>query len=100
MACSHVTAVLDSTRNTAIEVYHLGGDVETGTQRVRRLQHEAGVLAREQVAIFARDLSEMAVLAGEIAQGGDAYPVGIREFASRMAFDLPNKAQLLLALIS
>jgi len=42
----------------------------------------------------------MAQRAAEIADGGEAYPVGARELASRIAEDLPHKAQLLTALLS
>jgi hypothetical protein len=69
------------------EVYDLCRDVESGAQRIRRLQHEARMLAREQVEVFARDLDAVAARAGEIADGGDAYPAGVRELASRIAAD-------------
>jgi len=81
------------------EVYDLGRGVETGVQRVRRLQTEARILAREQVEILAADVSALAIRTAEIAQGGDAYPAGVRELASRIAADLPLKAQGLLTLM-
>ena len=75
------------------ELYDLGRGVETNAQRIRRLQQEARLLAREQVEILARDLDEMALRTAEIAEGGDVYPAGVRELASRIAADLPLKAQ-------
>jgi hypothetical protein len=42
----------------------------------------------------------MATRAAEIAGGGDAYAVGARELASRLAQELPQKAQLLRTLLS
>ncbi|MBW8860061.1 MAG: hypothetical protein JF570_10135 [Caulobacter sp.] len=81
------------------EVYNLGRDTETVSQRVQRLQREARALAREQVEALERDLESLAVRAQEIADGGDAYAVGVREMASRLASDLPQKAQSLCAIL-
>jgi len=69
--------------------------VESGIQRVRRMQHEMHELAEEQVMIMARDLGAMATRLSEIAEGGDAYPVGVRELCSRMADELTSAAQSL-----
>jgi hypothetical protein len=81
------------------EVYDLGRGPEPAAQRVRRLQREARILAREQVEILARDLNALAARAAEIAEGGDAYPAGVREMASRIAADLPQKTQGLMSLM-
>lgn len=80
-------------------VHELGRVVETGLQRVQRLQHEAHVLAQEQAEIFARDLNATAQRAHEIAEGGDAYPVGVRELCSRLAVDLTHQAQSMMAIM-
>ena len=101
MVASHLTAVpsaITEPVGNAGEVYELGRDVETAAQRIRRLQREARLLAQEQVGAFAHDLNAMALRAAEIAEGGDAYPIGARELASRMADDLPRKAQLLMTI--
>jgi predicted Zn-dependent protease len=74
------------------EIYNLGRDPETPAQRVQRLQREARILAREQVEAIERDLLALAERAREIADGGEAYAIGIREMASRLAADLPQKA--------
>ena len=73
--------------------------VESGIQRVRRMQHEMHALAEEQVMILARDLGAMSARLGEIAEGGDAYPVGVRELCSRMADELGSAAQSLVAIM-
>jgi hypothetical protein len=86
--------------NGAGEVVDLGRGVESGAQRIRRLQSEAHRLAHEQLDAFTRDLEAIAQRAAEIAGGGEAYPVGAREVASRIAEDLPQKAQLLAVIIS
>ena len=80
-------------------VYYLGRKRETTAERVRRLQVEASILARQEIEAMEKSLNEMAELAAAIAQGGDAYPVGIRELCSRIAEDLPMKASNLRSLI-
>ena len=82
------------------EVYDLMRAPETTTERVRRLQLEARALAVEQVEELERRLNDAAALAREIASGGDAYPVGAREIASRLAEDLPAKAETIKAIVS
>jgi hypothetical protein len=102
MAASHLTAVPNTasdTPDTLADVVGLARPAETGAQRIRRLQHEARMLAREQVEMLARDFEALAASAEEIAGGGEAYPAGVRELASRLAADLPQKAQLLVTLM-
>ena len=82
-----------------VEVYNLSRGPETTTLRVRRLQREARLLAREQIEAMGRDLDDLAQRALEIADGGEAYAVGVREMASRLASDLPQKAQSLRAIL-
>jgi len=84
----------------AVEVYNLSRGPETTTQRVQRLQREARLLAREQIEALGRDLDDLARRAHEIAEGGDAYAVGVREMCSRLASDLPQKSQGLIAILN
>ena len=95
MAVSHLTA----NEPTRGEVVDLARTPESAARRIRQLQQEAHDLAREQLEGFALELSAMARRAAEIAGGGEAYPVGARELASRIAEELPHKAQLLTALL-
>lgn len=82
------------------EIYDLMRTPETTTERVRRLQMEARALAVEQVEALEKVLMQASVMAKEIADGGDAYPVGARELAGRLAADLPSKAETLKAIVS
>jgi hypothetical protein len=75
------------------EVVEISRGAETLSDRIRRLQWEASVLAAEQSEAFAVDLAAFATRALEIAEGGDAYPAGVRELASRIASDLTMKAK-------
>jgi hypothetical protein len=72
---------------------------ETVTERVQRLQREARELACDQVEALARDMTAVSEAAAEIAAGGDAYPAGVREMASRLAEDLPQKVQIILTIL-
>lgn len=82
------------------EIYDLMRQPETTSERVKRLQQEARSLAVEQVEALEVLLMQASQLAREIAEGGDAYPVGARELAGRMASDLPTKVETLKAIIS
>jgi hypothetical protein len=81
------------------EVYDLGRGPETIAQRIKRLQEEARLLAREEVERLDRDLRRLADQAKTIADGGDAYPAGIRDLASRISVDTAQRAEILKALL-
>ena len=99
MAPSHLTTVPDSGNDPPKSgVVDIGRGGDGAAWRMRQLQFEARALGREQVESLARDLGALASRAAEIAGGGDAYPVGARELAGRLADDLPRKVQLLLSL--
>jgi hypothetical protein len=99
MALSHLTTVADSSGEPSkTGVVDFGRGADAATWRMRQLQFEARALGREQLEALARDLSSLATRAAEISNGGEAYPVGARELASRLADELPRKAQLLASL--
>ena len=81
------------------EIYDLMRAPETTSGRVKRLQLEARALAVEQVEALERVLIQASAMAREIAEGGDAYPVGARELAGRLSSDLPAKAETLKAIV-
>ena len=102
MAGPHLTVVpgAQSAPHIAdVELYNLSRGPETTAARIRRLQLEARLLAREQVEALGRDLAALADRAAEIAEGGDAYPAGVRELAARLGSDLPEKAKSMVALL-
>jgi len=82
------------------EVYDLMRPAQSPAERVRRLQAEARALALEQVEALDAALATAAALARDIADGGDAYPVGARDMAARLADDLPNRAASLRAVVN
>ncbi len=72
---------------------------EALSMRVRRLQAEAKGLAREHVAALVAALHEAEALAAEIAEGGEAYPAGIRDIARRLTEDCESKIGTIEAII-
>jgi enoyl-CoA hydratase/carnithine racemase len=70
----------------------------TLSERIKALQAEARGLAREHVGALQAILSEVERLAKEIAEGGEAYPAGVRDLARRLAEDTANKAQTIEAI--
>jgi hypothetical protein len=61
-------------------------------QRVQRLTCEARKLANEHVEMLIARMSAVAQTAVEIAEGGDAYPPGVRDLARRTAEDCRARA--------
>jgi hypothetical protein len=72
---------------------------ESPADRIRRLQTEARSLAREHVEMLVRALSDVSRLADEIADGGEAYPVGARELSRRLTEDCGMQAMTLSAIL-
>lgn len=68
-------------------------EIETLAQRVQRLQGEAQALAAEHIAQLEIALAEAARIAAEIAAGGEAYHVGVRELAHRLGPSLNGERQ-------
>jgi hypothetical protein len=69
------------------------------SDRIRRLQSEAKNLAREHILALETALVEVERLAGEIAGGGEAYPVGIREIARRLSEESETRVQAMEAIL-
>lgn len=65
---------------------------ETVAQRIALLQAQARMLAEEQTNALLAALAQVERLANEIAEGGESYPVGIREIARRLSEDAPNRS--------
>jgi hypothetical protein len=61
---------------------------ETIADKMKRLRAEAQESARTHAHAFVRALAELESLAEDIAHGGEAYPVGIRQAATRLGPDL------------
>jgi hypothetical protein len=71
---------------------------ETVAQRVRRLQQEAKQLAKDHIRSLNQAIVDVEHLAAEIAEGGDAYPPGVRDLARRLVEDCEMRVQTLEAI--
>lgn len=81
------------------EVYDLMRKPETTAERVKRLQQEARMLAREQIEALEAQMLVVARQAEEIALGGDAYPVGARELCRSLIEEIQARAHTLAAIL-
>jgi hypothetical protein len=72
---------------------------ETVAQRVRRLQLEARTLAKDHIRALSTAMVEVETIAAEIAEGGDAYPPGVRDIARRLVEDCEARVQTLEAIV-
>ncbi len=66
---------------------------ETVSQRIQRLQAEARDLARGHVDDLIGAILVSAAIGAEIANGGDAYPAGVRDLARRYVEDAEGRIQ-------
>lgn len=73
---------------------------ETVAQRVRRLQAEARMLAKDHIKSLTAALEQVEQLAAEIAEGGDAYPVGCRDLCRRLVEDCEARVLTLEAIVA
>ena len=60
-------------------------NVESIAEKMKRLRDEAAGHARVHAQDFIRAIEVVEALAEEIAGGGEAYPVGIRQAAKHIA---------------
>ncbi len=72
--------------------------LETVAERVRRLQAEARQLAKDHIHAFTAAMTQVEQMAAEIAEGGDAYPAGVRDLARRFVDDCEARVQTLEAI--
>ncbi len=66
--------------------------------RIRLLQTQARALARDHIEALESALLQVERLSAEIADGGEAYPVGVREVARRLAEDCEASGNTLKAI--
>lgn len=71
---------------------------ESISEKIRRLQGEAKGLAKEHTQALSAALLQVERLSAEIADGGEAYPPGVREIARRLIEDCEARIQTLEAI--
>ena len=72
---------------------------ETPGARATRLMTEARQAAEEQVQVLEQALTTAAEIAQHIAEGGEIYPVGVRDLCRRLAEDAVAKSQTLASIL-
>jgi hypothetical protein len=80
-------------------VFPSPAEPDSPADRIRRLQNEARTLAREHIELLVSALAEVTRLSGEIADGGELYPVGARELSRRLAEDSGHHVLTLTAIV-
>jgi len=61
-------------------------------ERMERVRNDANRVAFEHTSALLRTFEEAASLASEVANGGEAYHVGVRELARRAHIDMTASA--------
>ena len=61
---------------------------DTLAARMERLRVDAQAVAGEHIDAFVKTLSDAADLADQVANGGEAYQIGVREIARRIHKEL------------
>lgn len=79
-------------------VYQLGRKPETVAERAKRLHQEAQVLACEEVELLCQALAETISKAEALRDGGDIFPIGVREQARQLADNIPLAVNTMRAL--
>jgi hypothetical protein len=73
---------------------------ESPSNRAKRLLAEAKAAALEHVAALENAMEAVSGLSADIADGGDAYPVGVRELARQLSDDTISRLQTLNAILN
>ena len=93
-----LSVVADNDLHTNASPTQIGAKPETVAERVRRLQAEARQLAKDHIHALSAAMVEVEHMAAEIAEGGDAYPPGVRDLARRFVEDVEARVQTLEAI--
>ena len=93
-----LSVVADNDRHSSAAPASVAAKAETVAERVRRLQAEARQLAKDHVRALSEAMMNAEKIAAEIAEGGDAYPPGVRDLARRFVEDCEARVQTLEAI--
>ncbi len=67
-------------------------------ERIRLLQVEARELAQDHMSQLTEAMAEVSRLAGEVADGGEAFPVGARDLCRRLSEEITAQSATLNAI--
>jgi len=86
--------------NATVETAGAPVRVEALSEKIRRLQTEARTLARDHINALEQALETVERMSAEIADGGEAYPAGVREIARRLVDECEVRVQALEAIVA
>ncbi len=73
---------------------------ESPSSRAKRLMAEARSAAIEHVSSLEQAMEAVASLSADVSEGGDAYPVGVRELARQLSEETYSRLQTLNAILN
>ena len=73
---------------------------ESPSSRAKRLMAEARSAAIEHVSALEQAMEAVASLSQDVSEGGDAYPVGVRELARQLSEETYSRLQTLNAILN
>jgi hypothetical protein len=73
---------------------------ESPSSRAKRLMAEARSAAIEHVSSLEAAMEAVASLSQDVSEGGDAYPVGVRELARQLSEETYSRLQTLNAILN
>jgi hypothetical protein len=71
---------------------------DSPSARAKRLLAEARAAAQEHIAALETALEGAAMIAADVTEGGDAYPIGVRELARQVSDETISRLQTLKAI--
>ena len=74
--------------------------VETAADRAKRLLAEARAAAVEHIGSVSVALETLIEVSADVAEGGEAYPAGVRDLCRRMTEDLQARLNTLDSIMS
>ena len=80
-------------------IYRLDRPPETTSERARRRQFEARLLAREHIGELQRAIDAAEAVAATVIEGGAIYPASVRETVGRIQARLEMQGRTLDALM-
>jgi hypothetical protein len=85
--------------NSPVRLAAIPASTESVSQRVRRLQQEARDTAAEHVDELRALMTQLMLCADSVADGGDAYPPGVRALARQVSERLESQSQSIEAIM-
>ena len=93
-------AVVDNSADQHVVLVEKVPHIESLGARATRLQAEAKQVAKDHIASLSAAMREVSALADEVSQGGDIYPAGVKDAATRLIKDMLDRAESIDAIVA